>query len=73
MLVLEGEQGSPAPRAIERTLLDHAWSGSAGVDAIVTAFVRAASRPSVGAPSSGRTDPSSMRTVRAFGELQVGA
>lgn len=27
MLVLEEEQGSPAPGAIERTLLDHAYSG----------------------------------------------
>ena len=30
MLVLEEEQGSPAPGAIERRLLlDHAWSGGA--------------------------------------------
>ena len=27
MLVLAVEQGSPAPGAIERTLLDYAWSG----------------------------------------------
>jgi hypothetical protein len=27
MLVLEGEQGSAAPGAIERALLDYAWSG----------------------------------------------
>jgi hypothetical protein len=43
-------------RALPRghgTLLDHAWSGSSGVDAVVTALVLAASRPSVSAPSSG--------------------
>ena len=28
MLVLEEEQGSPAPGAIERTLVDYAWSVS---------------------------------------------
>jgi hypothetical protein len=31
MLVLEEEQGSPAPGAIERTLLDHAYRRHAHV------------------------------------------
>jgi hypothetical protein len=61
--------GSPTAPAPATLPLD-AWSGSAGVDAIVTAFVLAASRPSVSAPSSGRTDPSATRSVRACGDEQ---
>src|ERR1019366_9164574 len=38
--------------------LDHAWSGSRGVDAVVAGLVLAASRPSVSAPTDDRTDPS---------------
>jgi hypothetical protein len=53
-----------------QALLLDAWSGSAGVDAVVTALVLAASRPAVSAPSSGRADPSSMRSVRACGDEQ---
>jgi hypothetical protein len=40
-------------RCLCRAWLLHAWSGSAGVGAIVTALVLAASRPSVSAPISG--------------------
>jgi hypothetical protein len=54
-----------------RALLLHAWSGSRGGDAVVTAFVLAASRPSVSAPSDDRTDPSPMRIVRACGDERV--
>jgi len=42
MLVLEEEQGPPAPGAMERTLLDHAWNSSVAVDAVVSALVLAA-------------------------------
>jgi hypothetical protein len=38
-------------------LLLDAWSGSADVDAVVTAFVLAATRASVSAGSIGRTEP----------------
>ena len=48
MRVADAEQGSrtdhSVPSATERTLLPHAWSGSPGVDAVVTALVLAASR-----------------------------
>ena len=50
--------------------LVHAWSGSPGVDAVVTALVLAASRRSVSAPRHDRTDPSATRSVRACGEEQ---
>jgi hypothetical protein len=67
-------QGRPQRRKRKsrypRALPLHAWSGSRGVDAVVTAFVLAASRPSVSAPSDDRTDPSPMRGVRAFGEWE---
>jgi hypothetical protein len=53
------------------TLVDDAWSGSRGVDAVVTAFVLAASQPSVSAPSDDPTDPSPMRSGRARGEYEV--
>jgi hypothetical protein len=53
------------------TLVDDAWSGSRGVDAVVTAFVLAASQPSVSAPSDDQTDPSPMRIVRACGDERV--
>ena len=46
----------------------HAWSGSRGVDAVVTPLVLATSRPSVSAPSNDRTGPSAMASVRACGE-----
>jgi hypothetical protein len=46
-------------------LLD-AWSSSGGVDAVVTAFVFAASRPSVSATSDDRTDASPMRSARLW-------
>ena len=49
------------------------WSGSPGVDAIVTALVLAASRRSVSAPSDDRTDPSATRSMRACGLVQGGA
>ena len=42
-----------------------AWSGSPGVDALVTALVLAAARPSVSAPNDDRTDPSAMSSMRA--------
>ena len=61
---------SSASSAGHGTLLDHAWSGSPGVDAVVTALVLAASRCSVRAPSHDRTDPSATRSVRACGELR---
>jgi hypothetical protein len=48
-----------------------AYCGSVGVDAVVTALVLAASRPSVSAPSIGRTDPSATRNVRVCGEEGV--
>lgn len=52
---LRQPQTKRTPRAAPgQALLDHAWGGSAGVDAIVTASVLAASRPSVSAASSGR-------------------
>ena len=51
-------------RRPSRAGLLHAWSGSAGVDALVTALVLAASRPSVSTPSIGRTDPSATLNVR---------
>ena len=50
------------PRRCTRLLLD-AFSSSRGVDAVVTAFVLAASRPPVSAPSDDRPPP--MRSVRA--------
>jgi hypothetical protein len=50
MLVLEVEQGSPPPGAIERTLVHHASRGSAAADPAVTAYVLAAGRPRVSAP-----------------------
>jgi len=52
-------------------LLD-AYSGSADLDAVVTAFVLAASRASVSAGSIGRTESSAMGSVRACGDEQVG-
>jgi hypothetical protein len=52
------------------TLLHYAWSSSGGVDAVVTAFVFAASRPSVSATSDDRTDASPMRSARACGDEQ---
>jgi hypothetical protein len=51
-------------------LLLHASSGSAGIDAVVTALVLAASRLSVSASSHARTDPPAMRHVRASGDEQ---
>jgi hypothetical protein len=50
-------------------LLD-AYSGSADVDAVVTAFVLAAIRASISRSGIGRTDSSAMGRVRAFGELR---
>jgi hypothetical protein len=41
----------------------YAWSGSPGVDAVVTALMLAASRRSVSASSHDRTDPSATRSV----------
>jgi len=74
MLVPEAEQDwpprSPPAGASHDTLLDHAWSGSRGVDAVVAGLVLAASRPSVSAPSDDRTDPSPMRSVRACGDVE---
>jgi hypothetical protein len=46
----------------------YAYSGSADVDAVVTAFVLAAARASVSAGSIGRTESSAMGSVRACGE-----
>jgi hypothetical protein len=48
-----------------RTLLLHACSGSADVDAVVTAFVLAATRALVSADSIGRIESSAMGSVRA--------
>jgi hypothetical protein len=59
----------PAAYAPARRLR-YAWSSSPGVDAVVTALVLAASRPSVSAPSHDRTDPCGARNVRAFGDEQ---
>ena len=44
--------------------------GSPGVDAVVTALLLAASRCSVSVRGGDRTDPSPMRSVRAYGENQ---
>ena len=52
------------------TLLLYAWSGSPGVDAVVTALVLAASGRSVSVPSHDRTDPSATRSVPACGDEQ---
>jgi hypothetical protein len=60
-------QVCPTGFALGEALLLDAYSGSAGVDAVVTALVLAVTRPSVSAPSDGRTDPSAMRSVRACG------
>jgi hypothetical protein len=49
----------------------HAYSGSGDVDAVVTAFVLAATRASVSAGSIGRTDSSGMGSVRACGDKHV--
>jgi hypothetical protein len=49
-------------------LLLDAYSGSADVGAVVTAFVLAATRASVSAGSIGRTESSAMGGVRACGE-----
>jgi hypothetical protein len=51
---------------VEGTLLQHTWSGSRGVDAVVTALVLAASRPSVSAPSNHRPCSSVMSGVRLW-------
>jgi hypothetical protein len=53
-------------------LLLYAYSGSADVHAVATAFVLAATRASVSAGSIGRTDSSAMGGVRACGEYEVG-
>lgn len=53
-----------------RLHLLHAWSGSAGVDAVVTALVLAGSRASVSDPSNGRTEPVGMRSVRGSDEKE---
>jgi hypothetical protein len=47
-----------------------AYSGSADIDAVVTAFVLAAVRASVSAGSIGRTESSTIRCVRACGDSQ---
>ena len=49
-------------------LLLDAYSSSADVDAVVTAFVLAATRALVSAGSIGRTESSAMGSVRACGE-----
>jgi hypothetical protein len=56
--------------SIGHVLLLDAWSGSVGVDAVVTALVLAARRPSASALGDGRTDPSAMRNVRGCGDEQ---
>ena len=68
--VVSQQQRQPGSIQLPR-LLRHAWSGSPGVDAVVTALVLAASRCSVSAPSHDRTDPSATRSVRACGDEQV--
>jgi hypothetical protein len=77
MLVADRERGyrdGGAPSDTKRhALLDYAWSGNPGVDAVVTALVLAASRRSVSAPSHDRTDPSATRSVRACGEKEGSA
>ena len=52
-------------------LLPYAYSGSADVDAVVAAFVLAATPASVSAGGIGRTESSTMGSVRACGESQV--
>ena len=54
-----------------RAWLLHAWSGGPGVDAVVTALVLAAPRPSVSAASNSRADLSATRGVRVCGDEQV--
>jgi hypothetical protein len=49
----------------------HGYSGGTHVDAVVTAFVLAATRALVSAGSIGRPESSAMRSVRACGDLQV--
>jgi hypothetical protein len=53
------------------SLLHHAWSGSRGVDAVVTALVLAASGASVSAPTDDRPCSSAMSGLRACGEQRV--
>jgi len=77
MLVLEQEQGSPAPGAIERTLLHHASRGSAAADPAVTAYVLAAGRPRVSAPEqrvrlSQAAEPAQERDWRGGGVAGCG-
>ena len=57
-----------ATRLADPTLLDDAYWGSGDVDAVVTAFVLAATRASVSAGSIGRTESSAMGSLRAWGE-----
>jgi len=51
-----------------RAWLFHAWSGRAGVDALVTALVPVAPQPSVSAASNGRADPSGVRGRARLGD-----
>ena len=60
------KQGAAGRRARRHLLLLHAWSGSAGVDAVVTASVLATRRSSVSASSNGRTDPAQPCATCAF-------
>ena len=64
-------QAIPSVSADDPWRLLYAWSGSRGVNAVVTALVLAAVRPSLSAPSGDRTDPSRMRSVRACGGERV--
>jgi hypothetical protein len=57
--------GRQLDRAAAVDLLLNAYSGSVDVDAVVTAFVLAATRASVSAGSIGRTESSAMGSVRA--------
>ena len=60
----------PGVSAPPSSLPLNAWSVSPGVDAVVTALVLAAPRPSVSATSNGRVEPSAMRGVRVCGEIE---
>jgi hypothetical protein len=65
------EASKAVVRAGARRLLDHAYSTSPDIDAVVTAFVLAATRASVSAGSIGRTEFSAMGSVRACRESPV--
>ena len=60
-----------ATRDSEHARPRYAWSGSADIEAVVTAFVLAATLASVSAGSVGRTESSPMGGVRACGDEQV--